>query len=364
MMLARSLLAALTAVLLFAPSAPAAVTTQKAMWGPMEVGGVSQFPVYADLGVGIYQMGLRWSNVATRRPTNPRDPADPAYVWPIEVDQAIAGAAAEDIEVLLLVLGTPRWANGGREDNWAPNDPSDFADFIAAAARRYPAVRRWMIWGEPTKGANFLPLDDDNRGRPLSRRKQRGPRLYARMLDGAYRRLKEASARNIVIGGNTWTSGTIKPVNWIKYMRLPNGRRPRMDQYGHNPFGPRFPDLSRPALADGFIDFSSLDELATALDRYLPRARRDGRKLPIFISEFSLPTDHRNYQFNFFMTRAAQARYIRAALRITRRSSRIATLGYLGLYDEALRPDNQQTEWGLIDRAGVRKPAYEAFKRG
>ena len=49
---------------------------------------------------------------------------------------------------------------------------------------------------------------------------------------------------------------------------------------------------------------------------------------------------------------------------MTRAWSRIYTFGYLGLYDDALRPDGEQVERGLIERDGTRKPAYEAFKRG
>jgi hypothetical protein len=70
---------AVTALLLIAASATAEVTRKKAMWGPLEVNGASQFPVYADLGVGIYQSALGWADVAKQRPLNPRDPSDPAY---------------------------------------------------------------------------------------------------------------------------------------------------------------------------------------------------------------------------------------------------------------------------------------------
>ena len=80
--------------------------------------------------------------------------------------------------------------------------------------------------------------------------------------------------------------------------------------------------------------------------------------------EFSLPTDHANHEFNFYLTRNAQASWLRSALRITRRYSRIYTFGYLGLTDDALRPDGLQVERGLIDRSGRRKPAYDSFKRG
>ena len=91
---------------------------------------------------------------------------------------------------------------------------------------------------EPTKSTNFQPLTPDGGGR-LSRAGRRGPRTYARMLDAAYGALKKLNRHNKVIGGNTFTTGTISPRNWMPAMRLPNGRRPRMDLYGHNPFTAR-----------------------------------------------------------------------------------------------------------------------------
>ena len=51
----------------------------------------------------------------------------------------------------MLLNTAPGWANGGHEPHWAPTDPGDFADFAVAASRRYPGVRYWMIWGEPSK---------------------------------------------------------------------------------------------------------------------------------------------------------------------------------------------------------------------
>ena len=96
------------------PSAEAAVSTKKAIWGPIERGGMPQFPIYADLGVGIYQYMLSWNAVAGSRPATPQDPADPAYAWPPELDRAVAEGARYGIEVSLMVTGSPPWANGRR----------------------------------------------------------------------------------------------------------------------------------------------------------------------------------------------------------------------------------------------------------
>jgi hypothetical protein len=359
--LSRICLFALALALLGSGSAAADVTTRKSLWGPATRDGASQFPIYADLGAGIWQTGLRWDAVARQRPQRPSDPADPAYAWPPELDAAIADASAHGIAVALLVMGTPAWANGGRTPDWAPTAPRDYARFLKAAARRYPAVRHWMIWGEPTKSTNFQPLRSD-RGRRLKGRGLRGPHIYARMLDGAYGALKAVDRANIVIGGNTFTVGTVSPRRWIQALRLPSGRRPRMDLYGHNPFTARRPVLSQPPIGRGYADFGDLDTLAGWLDRNLRRP--GGGRLKLFLSEISFPTDHANFEFNFWVTPETQAEWISDALRTTRTWARIYTLGYLGLYDDPLRPDAQQVERGLIERDGTRKPGYEAFKRG
>lgn len=329
------------------------------MWGPALVGGISQFPIYADLGVGIWQTGLRWDQVASRRPARPSDPADPAYAWPAELDAAIADAAGHGISVSLLVMGTPRWANGGRSSVWAPDRARDYSEFLTAAARRYPAVRHWIIWGEPTKATNFQPLRRD-RGRRLTGRGLNGPRKYAQMLDRAYGALKAVRSSNLVIGGNSFTVGTVSPRRWIQALRLPNGRPPRMDLYGHNPFTARRPVLSQSPLRRGFADFGDLDTLAGWVDRNLRRP--GGGKLKLFLSEISFPTDHANFEFNFFMSRVTQASWIVDALRETQRWPRIYTFGYLGLYDDELRADGQQVERGLLERDGTPKLGYEAFK--
>src|SRR5918992_1415487 len=88
----RAYFAVLTVLILAALSAPPAearYSKKKAIWGPTQVNGVSQFPIYRDLGVSIYQMQLHWHAVAPTRPRRPSDPTDPAYKWPAEVDFAI-----------------------------------------------------------------------------------------------------------------------------------------------------------------------------------------------------------------------------------------------------------------------------------
>jgi hypothetical protein len=346
-----------------AASADAKPSVKKAIWGPVSVNGRSQFPIYRSLGAGIYEASLSWATVAPTRPGHPADPTDPAYRWPASLDYAVGQARKYGITVSVLLTGAPPWANGNRSSIWAPGHSRDFANFAAAASKRYPGVHRWMIWGEPSKASRFQPLVKST-GRHISARQKRGPRLYARILDASYAALKHVSRHNIVIGGDTWTGGEVTPLNFIKSMRLPNGKRPRMDLYGHNPFTARSPDLRKGPIAHGYADFSDLDTLAGWLDRYGYRTPKKHRRLRLFLSELVIPTDHKNDEFNFWVDRATQASWLRAALRITRRSKRIATLGYLGLYDDPPRPEGWEVDRGLLDYQGHKKPAYRAYQRG
>ena len=166
-----------------------------------------------------------------------------------------------------------------------------------------------------------------------------------------------------MIGGNTFTTGDIAPRKYIEAMKLPNGKPPRLDLYGHNPFTMRRPALKKRPFAPSaaFADFSDLDTLA----RWIDRAYRPRRKRPkLFLSEFFAPTDHPNHEFNFYVSRRTQANWLTAALRITRRWSRIYTFGWYELYDEPPRPKGDEVNRGLIDIDGRKKPSYYAYKNG
>lgn len=306
-MMRHTLLLLLALVVLPAATADAAVTTRKAIWGPVEIDSQSQFPVYRELGAGIYQTTLDWSEVASLKPLDARDVDDPSYAWPDEIDTAIAEARKVGIAVALTVTGTPEWANSDKPATTGPTRPSDFAIFVAAAAKRYPSVHLWSIWEGTYRG---------------------GGRKYAQMLDATYVRLKAASKRNVVIGGNSRNANVAR---WISQLRLTNGRAPRMDLYGHDISGSTPP--TRASLR--------------SLER---RIAQLGNGLALYLSPVKLD-----------LTPAKQAAWISAALRVTKADPAVETLGYRGLVDD---PQVPSTYKGLLDADGTRRAAFTAFKNG
>ena len=244
------------------------------------------------------------------------------------------------------LTAAPNWANGGRPSNWAPRRASDFADFAYAAARRYPTVHLWLIWGEPTRRETSHRSSRRRPGTHLDAAQRAAPHRYAQILDAAYGALKAASRRNLVVGGMTYTTGDIDTQQWIENLRLPDGRAPRLDLYGHNPFSSRDPNLGSPPLPNGGVDFSDLRRLAGWIDRYLGRGRPT---IKLFLSEWTIPTAV-DLEFNFYVAPAVQAQWITDGLRIARGWSRVYALGWINLYDNLPRSGG-----GLLDELGAKK---------
>lgn len=338
-------------------AAPAQAAMLKSIWGPVELpksspfcpaSACSAFPVYRQLGVDVYQFQVHWDEVAPQRPAHPRDPADPAYDWG-PVAAVVEATVQSGIRPAALVQRTPAWASGKRKPIWAPKKPSDFADFVYAASKRFPDVHMWMIWGEPSRRENFLPM---KKGLSL------GPRIYAQLVERSYVALKKADPRDLVIGGMTLNGGTVKPPDFIRMMKLPNGRPPRMDLWGHNPFDARFPQLSDKPLGRyrGFNDIDTLrGEIATAY-------RAAKLKVPrLWLSEWTIVSDRPLDLFSgFFVSRKEQAIRLKAAYEIAARTSYVAGLGWFTLLDQALSEGG--AAWGLMDENGVPKPAFEAYE--
>jgi hypothetical protein len=64
------------------------------------------------------------------------------------------------------------------------------------------------------------------------------------------------------------------------------------------------------------------------------------------------------------VTRGTAASWLTDALRITRRWSRIYTLGWYALYDDPPNRQGDDVHRGLLTYHGRKKPAYFAYRRG
>jgi hypothetical protein len=345
----RRWLAAL-ALVVAAGAAPAPAHAElKSIWGPNTLpGGGSAFPTYDRLGVDVLQRQLQWDLVAPTRPAHPRDPDDPAYHWPADLDYASTQARRHHMRLALMIKDAPPWANGGRDAGWAPTKASDVADFAVAAARYYRRVRYWMVWGEPARPGNFEPVQSAPR---------KAARRYARILDASYGALKSVRRSNVVIGGMTYDAQTPHITRWLHWMRLPGGRPPRLDWFGHNPYGTRYPNLRLDTYSPLVRDMSDLDTLYREVRRaYAPLHRRP----KLWLSEFNVQSSHSSRAFSFFVSRDDQAKWLTAAYRLAHALPFVAGLGWYELLDQRGR---YGLTGGLMTWNGKRKPAWQAYRR-
>jgi hypothetical protein len=320
----------------------------KLIWGPVTLAdGQSAFPIYHQLGVKVFQIDLTWSEVAATRPADPTNPADPAYQWPPQIALAVSQARQYGMKICLLVQTTPAWANGGRADTRGPTDPDDYGRFLTAAAREYASVHLWMIWGEPNRNGNLEPMPSNSNV---------GPRRYALLLNSAYHALKGVSTANLVIGGDTWSFGDVEPASFVRWMRLPDGKPPPLDYYGHNPFSIRFPDISDKPYFPGGRDINDIDTLETELQSTYHRA------VPLWLSEFTVSSGRPNRAFSFAVSRAAQARWVTAAFTLANTQRYVAGMGWFNLADEPPTSADGLTN-GLMTWDLKPKPAFYAYQR-
>jgi len=323
----------------------------KMIWGPLTMpNGASAFPTYRRLGVQVLQLQLSWTATAPVRPQDASNPADPAYHWPAAMDQAVSEAARYGISLALMVKETPGWANGGLDPSWAPDEAADYAAFLQAVSRRYPTIHYWMIWGEVTRPGNFNPMPTNS---PV------GPQRYAALLDAAYGALKAIDPANLVIGGMTYTLGAVTMGDYLRWLRLPNGSPPRMDFFGDNPYSTRYPKLSTPPYSPVVRDINDIDTIEQELTR---NYAGHGAAPKLWLSEFSISSDAPSRAFDFYVSRAIQAKWVTAAYNLVDSLPYVAGLGWYELLDESSSVREHLTE-GLMSADGQPKPAFYAYAK-
>jgi hypothetical protein len=275
------------------------------------------------LGVDVVRYTLNWRELEPRRGS---------FDWS-SADEVLGALHAKRIGIVATLWGSPGWANGGRAPNWAPTSGATFAAFARAAAKRYPYVKKWLVWNEPNK-APFL--------RPTS------ARVYVqRLLNPAYVAIHAASRGAKVGGGVTGPiagRGGISPIEFVRSMQR---FHPKLDAYAHNPY-PAYPRTETPFSGGcsrcATITMATLEKLLA-----LTGSKR------IWLTEYAYQTGDPYLG----VSRAKQAAFVaQAALRAYRLPRVDMLIQYL------VRDDAEPGGWqsGLFTAAGKAKPSATAFR--
>jgi hypothetical protein len=242
------------------------------------------------LGPDVVRVNVRWDEIARRKPRRPWAHTDRAYRWD-PADALLNALQDQGTKAVVTLIGTPRWANGGRGPNWAPKNAGWFGGFAYAAARRYPQVRHWVIWNEPNKSWSLRPTTVST---------------YVRLLNAAYAAIKRVNPRDRVAGGVTAPrggTGDVAPIDWIRAMGRTNAR---LDAYAHHPYplDPNETPFTRGCDACSTLTLASLGRLLAEVSRAF------GRK-PVWLTEYGYQTNPPDKLLG--VSESLQARYLAEA---------------------------------------------------
>ena len=340
---------------------------------------------------GIVRISVGWSSVApSTRPSgfSPANPASPGYNW-ISTDAAVRELTNEGLKVLLNVTSAPTWAEGphrpgsAQAGTWRPN-PSQFASFATAAARRYdghfpdplhpgsflPRISLWQPWNEPNLDDYLSPqwTRSGSHWAPAS------PGIYRGLLNSFYSAVKAVSPSNFVVESGTAPYGDppggprMPPVQFDRYLfcladnaRLSPTRCPdpaHLDAVDHHPYGIQGPLWH--ALNPDDAAVPDMYKIA----RVLHAAERDGHVLPrgpkgLWATEISWDSDPPDPHG---VPIQRQARWLEQAFYVLWRQG-VDTILWLQIADSPPIPNYASTyQAGLYFMNGTPKPAAQAYE--
>ena len=153
-------------------------------------------PELRSLRARVWLSGLT-GEVATRRPTDPGRRTIPPTPGPRASTRRLHGreplGSSRALCQRLSLVGERR-----PQSHVGPDAPGRYGDFMAAAVLRYPQVRRWIVFAEPSHYVNFRPQGGGGRRAPRPM-----PSSSTRV-----RRDARSPADVVVVGGNVHPAKT------------------------------------------------------------------------------------------------------------------------------------------------------------
>jgi Cellulase (glycosyl hydrolase family 5) len=311
----------------------------------------------ASTGVKFTRVDVLWSEVAPKRPVDPKNPNDPAYEWS-RYDQIFRGLATRGIGVIVDFYRTPSWASKDGGVSAAPR-AVDGAAFAGALARRYsgsstdlvgrvlPEIRRIEVWNEPNIALFWSPQ---------CRARKRGitpiaAQGYAALLHAAYREIKAANPRTIVVGGVAGPVGLANPkgcptgnesVGTRAFIETLAANSVKLDAWSQHLY-----PIGSPSDARFFPSWKALPSLNTLLDKLKPN-------LPIYVTETGYHTSYNRFH-RYYVSEQQQSDWLRDTFTAADASPRVALTVWFNVQD------NPNWTGGLLHNDLSRKPAWDTF---
>jgi len=312
-----------------------------------------------DANTTIVRTLVTWADVAPTRPASASNPFDSAYKFH-DLDELVRNTQERDMEVLITIWGTPKWANGGKTPNFLPTRISDLTAFSRAIASRYsgrfagyPFVRYFSIWNESNLQL-FLAPQFDAKGQSV------GPRNYAKLAAAAYAGIKAGNSNAKVAIGSTSSAGRDKPLagksathSPARFARLVAAANPRLkfDAWAQHPYP--VPVNQKPTQKVRYpnVTLTSFPRFTKDLDTWFKR-----KNVRIWITEYGHEVKADGEPKG--ISRAQQAAYAAQALALAKKDPRTDMFIWFVFRDHA----TSTWQSGLRTRSGAAKPSLARFR--
>ncbi|MQA73282.1 MAG: hypothetical protein GEU88_02835 [Solirubrobacterales bacterium] len=288
--------------------------------------------IHETLDAQVVRVSLLWHQI---------EPVEGERDWR-RLDSVVEEIRAAGMEPLLVVLGSPSWANGVAEstpghylhvpargtalDAWLER----YSDFLADAVDRYKDfVRRWEIWNEPNFAGFWRPRPD--------------PVAYRQVYETLRATILGADPEaEVAVGG--LASLSVPPgagISGLAFLRRLMRAQPPLDNVAIHAYttDDHPPDVHVPG-EKNFDDIERVhDQLAA-----------EGERASIWVTEWGWSSDT--------VGESRQARYVdRSLAMLENRYPFVSVATYFADHD---RPP--ELHYGLLDAQLEPKPAAEAFR--
>ena len=311
------------------PGASAARAPARLLGG-VNIGGPADIKRARALHAAVVRTSVAWARL------QPRGPGQYDAGALAATDKLVNAAAAAGLRVIMLVDTTPCWASSapaqllgqctpGQSSGataWPPTNPADYANFVAFLAQRYgDRLAALEVWNEPDHSNQVYFAGPHKAER------------YAALLRAAYPAIKRAHAQTTVLGGSLVGSNG----NFLRAL------------YAAGIKG------SYDGLAVHFYNVT-LGSLRAIRETQLA----NGDRAPLWLDEFGWSScwpRQRTQQEQACVTTRTQAANLSDLFRSLARAPYVAGAVVYKLQDSA------GEDFGVLTRAGARKPAFAALAR-
>ncbi len=283
------------------------------------------------VGAGWVRIDVSWARA---------EPQRGRFDW-TDTDRVIGAANARGLSVLAVIGYQPGWARVYRADGTQlPPQPAGFAEFAAAAAKRYSTdVGAWEVWNEPNLERFWRP-------RPV-------PAAYARLLRAAAEAIRANDPGDPILSGglapavDAADGSSIAPETFLRrlYRRGVGGS---FDAVAIHPYC--YPEL--PTDDSSWNTFFKLSELHAIMTR-----RGDGDKR-LWLTEYGAPTGAASSAVGD----ERQAAMLVGAYDEASRLDFAGPIFYYNYRDDGTDLADAEQNFGIVRRDRTPKPAWAALQ--